>query len=201
MSRINCKDKISEVSAFIIAGGKGKRFGEDKLNYTYRGKPLIAHGAEILKKIFTHVAIVGDNGMRFGYLFLPCIEDLVKNIGPLGGIITAIQYAQTQRVFIVAADMPLLNDQFIRYLVEISEKFDIVVPFVNGEYEPLHAVFSKRCTQAIVDAINRGEKRIVSFFKDVMVRKVTEAEIKKFGNPSEMFYNINFPHDIRQNIE
>ncbi|MCX7678541.1 MAG: molybdenum cofactor guanylyltransferase [Spirochaetes bacterium] len=197
MSRTNCLEKIREVSAFIIAGGKATRFGGDKLNYIYRGKPLIAHGAEILKNIFTDVAIVGDGAIRFKYLSLPYIEDIVRGVGPLAGIITALEYAQTERIFVVAGDMPLLNDQFVRYLVRISAGFDVTVPFVNGEYEPLHAVFSKNCAVAIRTAIGRGEKRIVSFFGEVRVRTVREEEIRAFDDPAKIFFNVNYPDDIQ----
>lgn len=188
---------ISSVSAFIIAGGKGKRFGGDKLNHQYNGKPLIAHVAQLLKKIFSHVAIVADESVRFQYLSLPCYADTVKNVGPLAGILTAIHYAQTPRVLAVAGDMPYLNEAFIRYMVEISADFEVTVPKYNCEFEPLLAVYSRECTHAIRRAIERGERRVISFFPDVSVREVQEDEIRKFIDPGIIFFNINYPEDVK----
>lgn len=197
MSTTKGIEKISDVSAFIIAGGKGKRFGGDKLNHPYCGKPLIVHVAEVLGRIFSEVAIIADDYTRFEYLSFPCFEDLEKNVGPLAGIMTALHYAQTPRVLAVAGDMPSLNEEFIRYLVQISADYEVTVPKYRGEYEPLHAVYAKSCENAISDAVKRGERRIVSFFCEVRIREVSEQEIKRFANPEKIFYNINYKDDVR----
>ncbi len=197
MSTIKGMSTISDVSAFIIAGGKGSRFGGDKLNYVYRGKPLIAHVADVVKKIFSEVALVADDASSFAYLSLPCYADLVKNIGSIVGILTAISYSNSQRIFAVAGDMPSLNEDFIRFLAKISEGYDVTVPIVRGNYEPLHAVYSKNCEKAIRAAVKRGERRIVSFFGDVRVREVTEEEMHAFAEPETLFYNINYKEDIK----
>ncbi len=195
MATIRVTNKVSDVSACIIAGGKGRRFGGDKLNHPLRGKPLIAHVAEVCEKIFAQVAIIADDRTRFAYLPFPCYEDLLQNAGPLVGIMTALEYSPTKKIFAVAGDMPSLSDAFIRYLVELSSDFDVTVPLYRGHYEPLHAVYSTRCQDAIRRAIENGDRQIVRVFPKLDVREVTDAEIEMFGNPEEIFYNINFRED------
>lgn len=197
MTPVSVTGKISDVSAFIIAGGKGRRFGGDKLNHPLHGKPLIAHVAEVCEKIFARVAIIADDRTRFAYLPFPCYEDLMQNAGPLAGIMTALEYSPTKKIFAVAGDMPSLNEEFIRYLVDVSAEYDVTVPRHQGEYEPLHAVYSKRCQDTIRRAIENGERKILSIFREVNVREVTDEEIKSFGKPEELFYNINYRNDVR----
>jgi FdhD protein len=96
--------------------------------------------------------------------------------------------------------MPRLDAGFIRHLAGLSRGYDVTVPVVNGEFETLHAVYSKQCLGAVRDAIESGEKRIVSFFGRVRVLKVGEAEIARFGRPDEMFRNINFRNDLDDDL-
>ncbi len=198
MSTTIDNQKIFDVSACIIAGGKGRRFGGDKLMHVYRGKPLILHVADILRKNFDTVSIIADDAARFAHLPFPCYADLVKNVGPLAGILTALHYSPSKRIFAAAGDMPVLSEQLIRYMVEISKDFDVTVPIVGEELEPLHAVYAKQCESAIRRAIERGERSIRSFFHDVRVRKVTEEEIRRFADPKKAFFNVNFRGDVEQ---
>ncbi|MBP7584844.1 MAG: molybdenum cofactor guanylyltransferase [Spirochaetes bacterium] len=200
MSRTNTTGRIGDMEAFIIAGGKGRRFGGDKLLHPYRGKPLVRHAVDIIHTVFTDVSIIATGGERFGFLGIPCYPDLVDGVGPLAGIYTALSRTDRDRCFIVGGDMPRLDAGFIRHLAGLSRGYDVTVPVVNGEFETLHAVYSKQCLGAVRDAIESGEKRIVSFFGRVRVLKVGEAEIARFGRPDEMFRNINFRNDLDDDL-
>ena len=81
---------MSKISATILAGGKSKRFGLDKSMYIYKGKPLIEYVIDIVKTAIEDISIIADNGDRFEYLGFPVLPDLVHEIGPLGGIYTAL---------------------------------------------------------------------------------------------------------------
>ncbi len=54
-------EKVKTISSFIIAGGESKRFGEDKVHYKYRGKPLIQHVIDKMEIIFEEISIVSSN--------------------------------------------------------------------------------------------------------------------------------------------
>ena len=196
MSSRNESGRIAGVSAFIIAGGGSRRFGGDKLLYEFRGKPLIQHAADVLKELFSEVAVIADRGERFAFLDIPCYPDMVKGIGPLAGILTAIAHSSQERCLAVGGDMPAINGDFVRYLAEVSAGFDVTVPRINGLYEALYAIYSVKCIDAIRAAVDAGEQRIVSFFNTVKVREVSGEEVSRFAHPGEMFRNINFRSDI-----
>ncbi len=198
MSSGNETGHIDGVSAFIIAGGGSRRFGGDKLLHEFRGKPLIQHSADILKSLFSEVAIIADNGERFGFLNIPWYPDLVKGIGPLAGILTALVKSSHERIFVVGGDMPSISESFVRYLAEVSGGFDVTVPIIDGYYEALYAVYSVNCLDAVRAAVNAGKRQIISFFGDVTVREVSGEEITRFAPPGEMFRNINFKSDIHR---
>jgi molybdenum cofactor guanylyltransferase len=185
----------NDISAYILAGGKSSRFGEDKALFKYRGKPLIEHVIEAAALTFTRIAIVGSNAEKFKYLGLPIHEDIITGIGPLGGVYTSLQHAATQRIFIFACDMPDLNTGLMRYMVEHSDCFDVVVPKINGLYEPLHAIYSKSCIAPIETLLQEGKRQIFKFFDKVTVRPVTVDEIRAYADPETVFRNINFRND------
>jgi molybdopterin-guanine dinucleotide biosynthesis protein A len=184
-----------EISAFIIAGGKSSRFGEDKALFIYRGMPLIALVAKVVGSVLGPPSIIADEGERFGFLGLPCYGDLLHGTGPFGGVYSALAYAATERAFVFACDMPELDPGLIRFMAGESKGFDVTVPLVNGNYEPLHAVYAKSCLGLMEMRIKQGQRRIVGFYGEVSARTVSEDEIRRFADPSRVFRNINYPHE------
>ncbi|MBP7738703.1 MAG: molybdenum cofactor guanylyltransferase [Spirochaetes bacterium] len=188
----------NDISAFIIAGGKSSRFGEDKAVFLYHGKPLIEHVIEAIRPVFNRIAIIGDDAEKFDYLGLPSHRDIVPGIGPLGGLYTALRVADTGRIFIFACDMPGLNTGLIRHMIELSENVDVVIPFIGGFYEPLHAIYSKSCIAPMETLIQEGKRQIFRFFDQVTVRQVTADEIRAYADPEAVFRNINYRIDAEQ---
>jgi len=76
--------------------------------------------------------------------------------------------------------MPLLNLPLLRYMVQLSPGFDVVIPRVADETEPLHAIYSKACLRPIADVMDRGQRRVIHFFDRVRVRYVEQDEIEVF---------------------
>ncbi len=184
-----------DISAYIIAGGQSRRFGQDKALYPYQGRPLIEYVIETARHVFDRVAIVADRADRFGYPGIPCHADVISGQGPIAGVLTALRYAATERVFILACDMPELDSGLMIHMNSVSEGHDVTVPWVSGYYEPLHAIYSKNCLPPIEESVKKGKRQIVSFFDQVSVRKVTEEDIRKFIDPSLAFKNINYLHE------
>ena len=116
-------------------------------------------------------------------------------MGAFGGVYTALLRAETGRVFVVACDMPWLSTDLVRYMASLSAAYDVTMPQVRGEFEPLHAVYAKTCTVHIEKNMLAGQRRIISFFGDVSVRTVTDDEIRRFGDPDRIFSNINYLKD------
>lgn len=185
----------SDISAYIIAGGKSTRFGEDKALYLYRGKPLIEHVIERIAPLFGKIAIVADDSDRFSYLGFPCHGDIIPGLGPLGGLYTALMRTDTDGVFVFACDMPECNRGLIRYMISESAGYDATIPIKHGYHERLHAIYRRSCIGAIEKRINSGQRQFSSFFEDVTVREIRDEEIWKFGDPDIVFRNINYRRD------
>jgi molybdopterin-guanine dinucleotide biosynthesis protein A len=124
------------------------------------------------------------------------VEDLIKGLGPLGGIFTGLQTISDEAGFFVACDMPFLNGELIHHMADVMEDFDAVVPKVDWKIETLHAIYTKRCIPTIKELIDNRDYQIFNFFQKVRVRYLSESEIRGFDPEMRSFFNINRPEEL-----
>lgn len=125
------------------------------------------------------------------------IPDLRRDAGSLGGIYTAVMAAR-EPVLCIAWDMPFLPVGLLRALVAGAEGFDVFLPESVGRrgVEPLCAVYNPRCTPAIERQLASGDLRAIGFHTDARVGTLPLDEVRAFGNPEVLFFNVNSPADL-----
>lgn len=187
---------MREVSCAILAGGDSSRFGKDKAFIEIGGKPLIQQVASRLHKVTDDLFIVGNNLCRFDFLGLRLVQDVVDGMAALGGIYTALQSSRHSHLFVAACDMPFLDLNLVRYMFLLSPGYDVVMPYVGGEAEPMHAIYGKTCIPPIQELIHKGDRKIIRFLPQMRVREVREEEIQIFDPQHRSFFNINTPRDM-----
>jgi molybdopterin-guanine dinucleotide biosynthesis protein A len=187
---------FEDVAGVILAGGKSRRYGENKALVAVEGVPLIERVANVLGSVFHRVVLVTNSPDEYKHLRLPMFEDLVKGLGPLGGILTGLSVITEEAGFLVACDMPFLNPALIRYMSQIRGTFHVVVPRIRGDFETLHALYSRQCLPALWRFIHAGEYQVFRFFQEVTVRYVEEDEIRSHDPGLRSFININRPEDL-----
>jgi molybdopterin-guanine dinucleotide biosynthesis protein A len=139
------KGLYSHVTGIILAGGMSKRYGQNKAFLELDGIRLIDRVTATMKNIFRQVILITNEKDHYEYLGLPTIEDLIKGLGPIGGIYTGLMSISDQAGFFVACDMPFINSQLIRYMVDIKDNYAAVIPSGASGLDPLHAIYSRSC--------------------------------------------------------
>ena len=96
------------ITTIILAGGKSTRMKEDKGLIHFNGKMLVEVVIDAVKKITTNIIIITSTPAykQFG---CTCIEDEIKEKGPLGGILTGLANSSTKKNLVVGCDMPFLS--------------------------------------------------------------------------------------------
>jgi len=183
------------VAGAILVGGRSRRFGQDKVLLTYRGKPLVSHLWGILSPMVEETLIVGHPRPEFETLRIRTVEDLWPDAGPLGGIYTALVSAGTPFVLAVAADMPFLTPSLLEKILRAREGQDAVIPQGPERFEPLCAVYSKTCLDSIRENLEKGRNRILSALEG---KKVYSPRITPEGTGKDPFFNINYPEDFKK---
>jgi len=130
---------------------------------------------------------------------LTTIPDARPNCGSLGGIYTAVA-AGDGPVLCVAWDMPFVGEGLLRALTTGSAGWDAFLPESGGPrgVEPLCAVYGPACRRAIERRLDAGDLAAISFHGDVRVGILPVHEVRRFGSPDELFFNVNAPEDLER---
>lgn len=187
-----------EACGVILAGGQSSRMGTNKALLELEGEPLIQRLARRFSSWFQQVVVVTNTPEEYAFLGLPMVGDRIPGLGPLGGLEAGLSASRYEYAFFCAVDMPFVSEPLVRQMLALAPGYEIVVPVLGGEFEPMHAVYSKGCLPAISHNLDTRRLRLISIFDAVRRRDLTEEEIRRFGDPRQLFFNCNTPQDLEQ---
>ncbi len=188
---------FEDVSGVILAGGKSSRYGTNKALVKIDGISLIERVILVMGRLFQDLILITNTPDEYAHLELPMYQDLIKGLGPVGGIYTALSKISNEAGFFVACDMPLLSRELISHMVKVRGDSDVVVPRISGMMETMHTLYGKGCLSSIKRQIDSREYQIIRIFKDVNVQYIDEKEIRGFDPDLKSFMNINRPEELK----
>lgn len=186
-------------SAAILAGGRAARLdGQAKHLLPVGGRAILARQLEMLAALGAgDVAIVGrpdievTTGVRL-------VSDVVDNAGALGGLYTALTTARSDRVLVIACDLPFLSSAFVAHLLATGLDADAVVPRTVDGWHPLCGVYHCRIARCFRARIDRGALRITDALGDIDVHAIDPEEVARFDPDGRLLLNVNTPDDYRR---
>ena len=185
--------KNKNTNGYILAGGKSSRMGTDKGLLLFEGKAMIQYVIEQMQPIFDKLVIVSNNPEyeKFG---LEVIPDLIKDIGPAGGIYTALNHSDSQLNFMVSCDMPFVTQEAIAFIVKNADENQIVLLENIGKLEPLFGVYSKECEEKWLQLIQQGKFKLQDMVLHFKVKTIPVENNEIFA--ASFFKNINTKEDF-----
>ncbi|HSE86093.1 MAG TPA: NTP transferase domain-containing protein [Candidatus Binatia bacterium] len=192
---------IPDATAVVLAGGKSSRMGRPKALLLFDREPLIVHIVRALKRMFAETVIVAAPGQELPDLPVTLVRDEVAYQGPVGGIYYGLKAAGGKFCFVTSCDVPFLNHALISYFTSQISSYDVVVPFWEDRFQPLHAVYRTSVLALLRGQLDRGELRPVYLFDKVKTCKIEEAVIRRFDPEGLSFLNMNTPDDYQQALQ
>jgi molybdopterin-guanine dinucleotide biosynthesis protein A len=188
------------MTSIVLAGGRSLRLGRNKILETLGGKALIEWVVERLAPISDQVIIASVPGQRLPRFHqeVETVFDAYPGKSSLGGLYSGLQVARSFHSLAVAADMPFLNHSLLCYMMEVVLDFDVVAPRLSKFVEPLHAIYSKNCLEAIEAQLKSGQLSMKGFFPRVKVRYLDENELDRFDPEHLSFFNVNTEADLKK---
>jgi molybdopterin-guanine dinucleotide biosynthesis protein A len=183
------------LDAVVLAGGQSTRMGQDKAWLPFRGRSLIAHQIETVRKICPGVILISGR-RRTDYSQLECriLHDQVPNRGPLEGIRQALSTVRADLLLVLAVDMPLMDAPFLTRLVRRCRPEVGCVPRLNGRYEPLSAIYPVSALPVIESMFARDSFAAVAMAEScVKTGLVVPYEVS--NDSSRLFSNWNTQAD------
>ena len=185
----------SRVSGVVLAGGRSSRFGRDKALLELDGESLLARAVRVLSDVCAEVLVLGPPERAAVVPSARVIPDERPGDGPLPALATALREMRGERLVAVATDMPFLNADLLRSLLDRAENYDVVVPRVGGRTQQLHAVYARSCLPPITSQLDRNDLKIDRFFAAVRTLVVDEEEVIRLDPDLLSFRNINTEAD------
>ena len=199
--RISDKVKSPEISCIVLVGGKSIRLGRDKALEPFGIGNLLEMVLSRLSLFKSDIILVAGAGEKFDRLpvfpGLRTVADIYPDRGPLGGIFSGLSVSMTLYNLVVACDMPFLNIDLWRYMIQMAADYDIVVPRKGNYFEPLHAIYSRNCRVPIENLLKQGETHVSQkLFPLVRTKYIEDDEIVRFDPKRLSFFNINTEADL-----
>lgn len=187
-----------QLTGIILSGGKSSRMGEEKGLVDFHGKPLISYAIDFLHSISDSIIIGANHELeryrKFGHLI---VEDEIKEIGPIGGLLSTLKHSSSERNFVISCDMPFINSALLNFLLQNMQDADVAAATHDeGKIEPLCGIYSKKIIPEIEAAIEKGHYKLLDLFNMVRFKAIKIDTSLPFYN-DQLFYNINRPEDIK----
>lgn len=184
------------ITGMVLAGGLARRFNsEDKGLIFLLGKPLVSYALEALVKVANPVVINANrNQSEYESLGYKVITDLDQNFsGPLAGVLSVMRQANTELVFSVPCDCPLVNVEVLNRMIEMLDvqQADCCIPFDGERVHPVFLLIRTRLQDDLAAYLGSGERKIDRWLDQHKLAKVDCSD------HAEMFLNINTPEQLQ----
>lgn len=191
------------ITAAVLAGGRSMRMGVDKTLLSFEGRTLVARVCDAVGEVCEKIVVVTNRPEALADAGLPegveVIRDRVAYQGPLGGLATVMDGAQTEWVLAVAADMPSLEPAVVRALWDLRDGGDVVVPVSEKGPEPLLALYRvPACVTPARGVLATGRRRLVALFPQVNVIEVPIDALRSADPELRSLMNVNTPADLAE---
>jgi len=195
MENVESRGSPGPVTAFILAGGKSSRMGQDKAFLRLGDRTLLTHALELVGAVAGSVWILGS-AEKFAALG-SVVEDLYPDRGPLAGIHAALTQTRTDLNLIIAVDLPFLRSSFLNYLLSQSRETMAVVtvPRAAGGLQPLCAVYRRSFAEVAERSLRGGKNKIDRLFTEVKTRIIEQDELTRNRFSEKIFRNVNTAQD------
>jgi len=192
---------MMERTAVILAGGASRRMGSDKLALRYGGETLLESAVRRFEGHFDSVYLSLADASKYPGIGALRVTDLFPSCGPIGGLHAALETAEGEGVFLVAADMPFSDPLAALRVIELCGDHDAcVMTDAAGRPEPLFGYYKKAIGPVVEGQIAGGRYKIAGFFPKIRLRMVKPAELGALWS-GELLMNVNRPEDYEKLIE
>lgn len=190
------------IGALILMGGRNSRMGGNikgllKINdVTFLEQIMSVLGDFTNIYLSVNKKFSSEDIKQYEDMGLKVIVDSYDDIGPMGGIYSALKDCKEDYLFITACDMPFINKDLIEELkLNVRKDIDIVLFSKERILYPLGAIYSKKLVPQIKELIDNNNYRPLVLIKN---SNYIELPLEKTSLDDDVFYNINTPQEYKE---
>ena len=190
-------------AAVLLAGGKSSRMGRDKSALPVNGEPLWQRQLAVLRATEpAELFISGKSDGPYADCGVEVFADEIPDCGPLGGIATALSHCKSERLLVLAVDMPAMTAEFLRTLLDESQRTaKCIIPSVAADgrrranFEPLAAIYPRAALPIADECLRAGEFKLKAFIHALEAHGLAIIRPVETGQAA-LFTNWNTPGDV-----
>ena len=192
----------NNILAVVLAGGKSKRFGEDKNHIKLGDKTLLEHVLSKISNKFDEILIVSNQGLeRKKFKNATIIPDCFEDFGPLAGVLSSMKWVKENKkkykwVATFPSDTPFFETSIIE---EYNKRIKIDKSFLyfvrsNNKRHNIFGLWSIDLLETLENDLIKNNFRKVEDWANKIGVKTIDIEVKKF----DPFFNINTKEDFEK---
>ena len=185
----------------VLAGGKSQRFGEDKSQVKLGDKLLIDYILSEVIEEFKEILVVSNSLIDFRKSEkITVIEDIKKNLGPLGGVLTAMKWIKDNNkdykwISTFPADTPFFKRSILQKFLQDIQPEESKLFFIksNNTRHNIFGIWSIDLMDKLEEDLNKGERKVEVWANSIGVKTINI----EFQN-EDPFFNINTKEDLEK---
>ena len=189
------------MNAIVVAKGKkSRRLNLDKALLKIKNKTVIEQLLEKIEGLFDKIYLVTTSPEKFKFLErkkLQIIKDELE-CGPLGGIFLGLKESASFYNFVFGVDLLFLDRKLLLYLMEKRKTYQALVPKNKESVQPLCGIYAKSVLPVMKRRIAEKEYKLREIFPEIKTEYVSGKELKRFGDPEVLFFNLNTLKDLEE---
>jgi len=193
--------KDNNILGVVLAGGKSQRFGEDKSQVKLGGKLLIDYILSEIIEEFKEILVVSNNSINFKHSDkILVIEDIKQNLGPLGGVLTAMKWVKDNNkdykwISTFPADTPFFKHSILQKFLQNIQPEESKLFFIksNNTRHNIFGLWSIDLMDKLEEDLNKGERKVEVWANSIGVKTINI----EFQN-EDPFFNINTKEDLEK---
>ena len=190
------------ILAVVLAGGKSKRFGEDKNQIKLGDKTLLEHVLSKINNKFEEILVVSSHNLKIKKLEnITIIPDCFDDFGPLAGVLSSMKWVkENQKQYNWVATFPSDTPFFETSIIEEYKKRiniqDSSLYFIksNNKRHNIFGLWSIDLLDVLEDDLKNNNFRKVEDWADKIGVKTINIEVNEF----DPFFNINTKDDFEK---
>lgn len=188
------------IVSIILAGGQSSRMGTDKALLEIEGKSLLLRSCEVAAKLTSQVYVLTAWPDRYRSALTSEYQLMLEynpGAGPLVALSQALSEINAEWILLLGCDLPLLDAEIIEnwasQLTEIPPSTLAVVPYQNGQWEPLCGFYRSQSLSNLQKFIDRGGRSFQTWLS-----KIPAVPLPTGDRASAMLSNCNTPEEFEQ---
>jgi molybdopterin-guanine dinucleotide biosynthesis protein A len=192
----------NNILAVVLAGGKSKRFGEDKNQIKLGDKTLLEHVLSKISNKFDETLIVSSHNVEIKKSEnITIIPDCFDDFGPLAGVLSSMKWVKDNQkqykwVATFPSDTPFFNISIIEEYKKRININDSSLYFIksNNKRHNIFGLWSIDLLDVLEDDLKNNNFRKVEDWADKIGVKTIDIEVNEF----DPFFNINTKEDFEK---